>query len=173
MNPDVQVALIVVAGVVITGMFGALTGFVGPVVLRRMDRSQRAAERQEDRKDREAVASQAREAAEKLVASNAEVAAAAKETGAQTLAAVGVIHTLVNSNLTEAIEDSLVSAEAALLTMHELASFRPPAPEGLARIATMEDKVASLRIKLADRREQGAMAEAQMAAEAKRAELAE
>lgn len=161
------------AALVIVAVIVAISSTVGPLLVQRSTNVQRRKERAEDKADRDAVAHQAQEAADKLVQSNADVAAAAKETGAKTLAAVGVIHTLVNSNLTDAIEASLVASEANLTSLRELADLRlglgqKPTTEALAMFRSVEGQVSELRLKLQDRKRQGVLAQIQILAEEQR-----
>jgi hypothetical protein len=106
-----------------------------------------------------AVAAQAAEAARLLLAANAEVALVARRTAESVDGKLNQIHELVNSTLTGALEDQLLAREQLLVLMRE----RPgQSPEARKSLADMEDMVAELRAKLADRARQTAVADAKV-----------
>lgn len=109
------------------------------------------------------VAIQTQQAAELLLKNNAAVAATARAANTK----LDVIHTLVNSNMTAALQDSLDSARANLATLRELIGVRvaqgeEPDEETRTALATLEDKVGRLAANLIDRIAQTKVADAQI-----------
>lgn len=142
----------VVLVAVIVGFFG----FLGPIVVDWNRQRARSRERQEDRKERAAVAGQAAAAARALSESNDKIAKAAKAVEEKTMEQLNLIHGAVNSNLTQAIRDSLDSSVRELASLKELIELRraqgqEPSVEALATIETTEARIIELRHKLADR----------------------
>jgi hypothetical protein len=176
---------------VVVAIFSAVTA---PLFLmwwmnrqRRKDKEQDYARedkiREEDRERQDAIADQAAEAASLLLDSNARVAAAAAVANARQaergkelhhkLTKVGdtvdVVHTLVNSDKTAAMQAQLDSTERELVMMRENAELhkllgRDPSAEALAAIKAAQVKIEELRAELTARHEQAAIAEQQMEA---------
>jgi len=99
------------------------------------------------------VAAQAAIAAELLVKSNAVVAETAKITNVK----LDVIHTLVNSSMTAAMQAELDATTRELAMMHEIvelkeAAGRKPLPVAERAITLTEGRIAELEHQLADRR---------------------
>jgi hypothetical protein len=120
------------------------------------------ARRQERRDDRaredelaartKAVAAQVDKAADLLVKSNATVAQAAKETKGQLLA----IHTLVNSNLSSALQERLDQTRISLTLMNEIVRLNrlageEPNDDARASIDATKATIAELEAQLRDR----------------------
>jgi hypothetical protein len=99
------------------------------------------------------VAAQAAIAAELLVKSNAVVAETAKVTNVK----LDVIHTLVNSSMTAAMQAELDATIRELAMMHEIvelkeAAGKKPLPVAERAITLTEGRIAELEHQLADRR---------------------
>jgi len=110
------------------------------------------------------VAAQAAEAAQLLVESNRKQEEISKVQGAK----LDQIHTLVNSNLTAAMQDQLDARTATLVLLKEVAAGRKlggiePTKETLGVIASNEGKIAELSAQLSDRKKQTTAAAAQLA----------
>jgi hypothetical protein len=143
MSDAVLVALIV-AGL------GSLTTLL-PLLI--TERSRRAA-RREDWAREDAVAAKAAEAAALLLAANAEVATTAATANQK----LDVIHGLVNSNMTAAMQAELDARDAQLVVMREVAELhraagREPTQTSMDAIAAITAKTHELRSTLADRLE--------------------
>lgn len=103
-----------------------------------------------------AIADQAAEAARLLLAANERVATTAAETNGK----LDVIHTLVNSNMTAAMQAELDATTRELAMMREVASLnaaagRAPTIEVLAAIDATESKISELTAAMADRAKAG------------------
>jgi len=87
--------------------------------------------------------------AQLLLDSNAKVANAAAHANAETTAALGKIHTLVNSNLTEAQKRELDATRLMLASMREVVTLKEDRaiaidPETTEAIAIAEDRIREL-----------------------------
>jgi hypothetical protein len=151
---------------VIVVLVALIAGVLGPCVLALLTGQQRRAEKKEDyarqdlvaakaeraadraREAAEAVAEQAAAAAELLLEQNHRVARTAEATQDQ----LKVIHGLVNSSLTSAMENELKALEGQLSLLRE----RPQA--AVVQIAETAGKVDELRARLNDRRQQAEQA---------------
>jgi hypothetical protein len=107
-----------------------------------------------------AIADQAAEAATLLLANNERVAETQKETNGK----LDVIHTLVNSNMTAAMQSELDATVRELAMMQEVMELKrtagqEPSPETLTAVGATTTKIAELQATLADR----AKAQAQVA----------
>jgi CO dehydrogenase/acetyl-CoA synthase alpha subunit len=112
----------------------------------------------------DAVAAQAAEAARLLLAANERVA----RTAAVTNRKLDVIHTLVNSNLTAAMQAEHDATVRTLAMMREVVDLRraagnEPSPETLAAIEATETRIGEQTAALDDRLAQTALAEQQQA----------
>jgi hypothetical protein len=110
------------------------------------------------------VAAKAAEAADLLLKSNAEVAATAKEQGAK----LDVIHTLVNSNMTAAMQAEYDATLRELAMMKEVRDLRleqgqKPTPDVIGAIAATEARASELKAQLDDRQKQAALVASQAA----------
>lgn len=170
--------------VIIVAIIVAISSTVGPVLLVLANGRQRTKEKQEDyaRQDlvaakADAVAVKAAEAAELLLAKQNQIAAQAAEaasllvannaleaeTSKITIGKLDVIHTLVNSSLTKAIQDQLDANIATLALLNEVISLRSggPSEETLAVKAKLEAKITELQVQLADRVKSAAIVQKQ------------
>jgi len=100
----------------------------------------------------DAAAAKAAEAAKLLLAANERVAATTVITNGK----LDVIHTLVNSSLTTAVQDSLDARRISLALMLEIVELKKvagkqPTRESLAAISSVKAKIAELETLLADR----------------------
>jgi hypothetical protein len=165
-NPAVQVALI--------GAFSALViAVVAPLLLSWQQQRHRQQEREEDYRRQDAVAAQAAEAARLLLERQDQAASQsaernrllleandrAAETAATTNGKLDQIHTLVNSNMTAAMQSELDATVALLDTLREVvalneAAGRQPTAEAVGRIDAMQTKVDELSANLTDRLKQ-------------------
>ena len=123
-------------------------------------KEERDYKRQDEVADRVAAAAvQAESAAKLLVASNAEVAVAAVAAAAITNGKLDTIHTLVNSNMTAAMQGEHDSTVRELAALQEIAAMRTeggtkPSPATTIAIEMAEAKINELRAQLADRAKQ-------------------
>lgn len=160
--------------------FGAGTvGLAGQLLLGRQAAKLRREEKQEDwaRQDKvaeqaeraaalllerqDAVAAQAAEAASLLLDANERVA----ETAAVTNGKLDVIHTLVNSNMTAAMQAELDATVRELAMMHEVIDMKraagaEPSVAALAAVEATATKIDELQVTLADRLKQNEKVEA-------------
>lgn len=156
-------ALPLIAAAFIVGLFGFL-GAAAPVWL---TNRQRRRERAEDRADQARVRATAEATAGKVdavVAKTdtatdriAEAAAAAQQASTATLGKLAEIHTLVNSNLTEAVQGELDSCERELASLKELVALRQTlgqeaSLDAIAKVKETEQRILKLRAKLEDRK---------------------
>ena len=103
------------------------------------------------------------EAAHLLVENNKVVAKTARETNSK----LDVIHTLVNSNMTAALQDQLDETKARIVVLKEVIALRvdagkAPDPDALGVLAAAEEKAQKLGADLRDRLEQTKVADAQI-----------
>lgn len=106
-----------------------------------------AAQRDEELKVRqEEVAAKAEEAARLLLASNKEALEANQQIGGQ----LRVIHGLVNSSLTAAIQDTYDQSSLLLLALKAIDKANPT-PEGKEAMVQAEAKMTALATTIADR----------------------
>lgn len=134
---------------VLVALIVAFAGVAGPLFLSYLNNRQRHAERAEDYARQDAVAAKAAEAAELLLESNKAVAATAKVTNNK----LDVIHTLVNSTLTAAIEAQLEATVQQLEWMRHVVALSTNGEPSRDAIVAIESKIAELRVALKDRRE--------------------
>lgn len=155
---------IIVAVVSLVGVLAV--GIVAPVWLLSRTEKMHREDRREDwaRQDLVAaraeqtskdIADRAAQAARLLLADNERVAAVQKETNGK----LDVIHELVNSTLSAAMQDKLDALVTAAAMMREVidlkrAAGREPAPEALAALADVEDSIRESRAAIADRNRQ-------------------
>jgi len=111
------------------------------------------------------VAAQAAEAARLLVVSNRKQEDIAIVTGAK----LDQIHTLVNSNLTAAMQDQLDARISNLALLTELAASKQPSAETQGVIDATRIKISELTNTLANRKLQTTQAAAQLAVDLKKA----
>lgn len=128
-----------------------------------------AAIKKEDWERQDKVAAQAAEAARLLLASNERVARTAEFTNGK----LDVIHTLVNSNFTAAMQAEYDATIALLTTMQEIVELKrkagdEPSPETIAAIEATKAKIAKLRIALDERLRQAKLAEQRQEEQRKR-----
>jgi hypothetical protein len=140
--------IIYVAGV----LFASVTA---PLVLALVTGRQHRRDKEQDYARQDAVAAQAAEAARLLLESNEKAAEGVSETNQK----LDVIHTLVNSNMTAAMESELGALTRELAMMREViglkeAAGRKPTPEALKEIERGRDKIAEVQAMLEDRRKQ-------------------
>lgn len=159
MNVDaaVWVALIV----------ATLSSTVGPVLVTRAAGRQARKTKEQDWERQDQVAAQAREAAELLLAANERVAAQSAEESRVINGKIDVVHTLVNSQLTSALDDALDANVALLTLMKEAIALRtangtPPSDETMAAVHALESKIQARRNALHDRTQQNDAAQEQM-----------
>lgn len=132
-----------------TILVAAMIAIVGPLLLAYLTGRQRHAEKVEDYARQDAVAAKAEEAARLLLAQNKRVAKSSESTRAQ----LKEIHTLVNSNMTAAMQAQLVALKGQLVLMHRLAEAKKGAPteDELGAIRGVEGQIQELETTLTER----------------------
>lgn len=154
---------------------------VGPLLLAHLQGRQRMQEKMEDWRRQDVVAERAAEVAQKLLTKQEETAAKTREaasllvknnevvakTARVTNEKLDVIHTLVNSNMTAALQAELDATRAQTVLMRELISFKvaqgqEPSKDASAALQLLEEKVQKLAANLADRLQQTKVADAQI-----------
>jgi replicative DNA helicase len=154
-------------------LIALVVAVIGPIILSWLNGRQRKAEkildwaRQDDvaaeaKRQQGEVAAQAAEAARLLLAENKKVAHTAAETNEK----LDVIHTLVNSNMTAAMQSEYDATVRELAMMREVVALKKaageqPSPEAVAAIDATEQKIAQLAAELSDRLKQANIVEAQ------------
>ena len=138
---------------------------VAPLLLNRQANTQRVEKEQRDNKRQDEVAAKAAEAARLLLAANERVAADTQEVKVK----LDVIHTLVNSNMTAAMQAELDATIRELAMMREVialnqAAGRQPSIGALAAVEATAEKIAELTATLEDRLKQTHVADIQAAA---------
>lgn len=154
-------------------MVGVMAGgIIGPLLLARQINRQRREERLEDYKRQDVVAQRLtdrQDAAARQSAETAKLLLAANERVARDTAATNgkldVIHTLVNSTLSAALQAELDATVRELTWMRRASGTRPGAEER-ATIEATELRIQELRAVLLDRLEQTRIADAQAATRA-------
>lgn len=158
-----------------------LTAVIGPVTLAHLQGKQQLAAKLEDWRRQDEVAARAAEVAKQLLAKQEETAQKTREaaellvennkvvaeTAEITNGKLDQIHTLVNSNMTEALQSELDSVRAQLAMMRELITFKvaqgvEPSEETAATLKALEIKAQKLAANLKDRLEQTKIADAQI-----------
>ena len=141
MDPSVQIAMIVAA-----------FGFAGPVIMSLVTYWVHRNETLRDYARQDAVAA-------RLLVSNERVAETAKTAAdglVVTNSKLDMIHTLVNSQMTAALESELAATQRELAMMREVISLKSaaghaPNIETLSEIKAIEGKVVELKSRLSDR----------------------
>ncbi len=166
-------ALVLAAAQVQVVLVALLVSVVAPTILALITNRSRRADKAQDWARIDAVAAQAKadavvaregqEKAAQLLAENNKIVA---ETARDTTERLTVIHTLVNSNMTAAMQENLDATvrERVALKAQEamLISFQHMVPPELsAAIALAEAKISELTIQLNDRKRQQGIVEAQ------------
>lgn len=147
----------------------AIVGFAGPLsviaVTVIIGRQNRRAQR-ENWKREDQVAAKAAKAAQDLIDSNKKIAEVAEENATKTFEQLNQIHTLVNSNMTAAMEDALASKLAHLVALEQVLVMQretdEPVSETLREIQDTKEDIARRRAELQDRLRQTKIAEAQI-----------
>jgi hypothetical protein len=112
----------------------------------------RRKDKEQDWARQDAVAAQAAKAAELLLVANERVAQTAEVTNGK----LDVIHTLVNSNMTAAMQAQLVALQGQLVLMNRVATLKgeagtKPNENEVAAIVAVEAQIAELGAALKDR----------------------
>jgi alkanesulfonate monooxygenase SsuD/methylene tetrahydromethanopterin reductase-like flavin-dependent oxidoreductase (luciferase family) len=144
-NEAIWIAMIAAVG-------GVVTGALSPWLLLWQANRNKLAERLQDQAERAEVARQAREAAKLLLEANKKVADTAERANEK----LDEIHTLVNSNMTAAIQsefDATTRELAMMLEVIELkrATGKEPSVETLAAVEATRAKIAELQSTLIER----------------------
>lgn len=153
MDSAIVISLLAFAGVILS-----------PILVAWLTGKQRHQEKLQDWERQDQVATKVSEAAEKLAESNKIMTASAESTGRK----LDVIHTLVNSNMTAALQGELNATLRELAMMQEVLALKSksgltPTPEALAAIQSAEKAIAELTTTLAERLSQAKLVEAQTA----------
>ncbi len=140
-------------------LIAAATGILSPLLLAALMNSSRRRDKKQDYDRQDAVAEkaqgvadQAAEAAKLLVAANERVAATTADTNSK----LDVIHVLVNSNMTAAMQAEHDARSESLVLMLEIAELKRSAgmdllPEAAQAIAITKVRIAELRATLDER----------------------
>jgi hypothetical protein len=148
----------------------AIFSLISPLILARVTARNTRLDRAEDWARQDAVAAKAAHAAELLLASNTRMAEKAAEaarllvadnkevakTTGLIITKLDVVHTLVNSNMTAAMQSEYDAVKRELVLMKELIALhqsagREPSPDALTEVKITEGKVAELNATLKDR----------------------
>jgi hypothetical protein len=143
-----------------------IVSVISPMIVGLMQTNQRQAEARDRRSEKiedwarqDAVAAQAAQAADLLLQQNRKVAEAAVVTSQK----LDVIHVLVNSNMTAAMQSELDATVRELAMMREVirlneAAGHEPSSESLSAVKATETRIAKLRAELQDRLKQAEVA---------------
>jgi hypothetical protein len=149
-----------------------LVAVVGPFLLTWLTGRQRRAEKMQDYKRQDEVAERAALVAEKaeqaaqlLVEDNKRVASLAAAAALKTTGQLEKIHTLVNSNMTAAMQAELDATTREAAMMRIVIGLRaekgdPPSPDATAALARTDQRIGELRAALEDRHEAQAKVDA-------------
>jgi hypothetical protein len=137
----------------------ALTAaFSSPLILAWLTGRQRSLEKREDWRREDEVAARAAQAARLLLDSQervarkvAEVATTTAKASSGVSAQLNQIHTLVNSNMTLAMDNELVAYRSNLVLL-KAEQMRSPTPELVVAIGLMSAKITELDAQLHDRK---------------------
>lgn len=172
------------AVVIIVALFAST---IGPVTLAHLTGKQRMKEKIEDWRRQDEVARRADEVAHQLLEKQNETAAKTTEaaellvennkvvakTARVTNEKLDVIHTLVNSNMTAALQAELDATQAQAVLMREVLQLREdqgkePNEEALSVLEALDANIQKLAANLKDRLEQTKVADAQIFIAAKK-----
>lgn len=146
----------------IAGLAAPLSGVITVLILGRQNRKTT----QQNWKREDLVAERAAKAAQDLIDSNKKIAQVAEETATKTFSQLTQIHTLVNSNMTAAMEDALASKLGHLVALEQVLVMQKDADESvidtLREIQETKEDIARRRAELQDRLRQTKIAEAQI-----------
>jgi hypothetical protein len=146
----------------IAGLAAPLSGVVTVLILGRQNRKTT----RENWKREDLVADRAAKAAQDLIDSNKKIARVAEETAGRTYSQLTQIHTLVNSNMTAAMEDALASKLGHLVALEQVLVMQRDADDSvtdtLREIQQTKEDIARRRAELQDRLRQTKIAEAQI-----------
>lgn len=107
----------------------------------------RRMEKEQNWKREDEVAEKAAAVADTLIVSNERAARSAEQANGK----LDVIHTLVNSNMTAAMEAQLVALQGQLVMMNRLAEIEDPTVDEAAAIKAVVSQIAELTASLRDR----------------------
>lgn len=140
-----------------------IVSLIAPTVLAIISGRQRREEKREDWRREDAVAAKAliaaKKAADVLEANNRTAAVLAKNSHIITNEKLDVIHALVNSNMTAALQAELDSYVSQVLLLKEIAELKSangvrPSIDSDIAIKLLENKIAELTATLKDRLQQ-------------------
>lgn len=147
-----------IISLVFSAVLAVFASITAPLYLAHRTERLHREDREADYARQDALAAEARlaadEASRALLAANEHVAAAADRTNEK----LDIIHTLVNSNMTAAMQSELEAIQREMALMHEVvalnrAAGREPAREALAAIEATQAKITELTIALKEREE--------------------
>lgn len=161
--------------VILVALIVGVTGVITPALLAFLAGRQRREDKREDWARQDAVADQVADAARKAeevaaqAAGAADLLLAANERVAHTAAVTNekldVIHTLVNSNMTAAMQAELTAVEAQRAVLLEVITLKEDSGvstvDPRATVDVLESRISELRAVLADRLEQTRVANLQ------------
>ena len=149
----------------------AFSSMISPLILASLTNKQRREEKIEDYRRQDEVALRLKNAANLQIASNKIVAEAAVSVNNK----LDVIHTLVNSNMTSAMQAEYDAVVRELALMNEVISLhraegREPSEEALAALDTTKSKIGELKITLDERLKQSEIASIQIKEQGKKSD---
>lgn len=150
-----------ISDVIVVALIVGVTGVLTPALLAYLGGRQRRADKREDWTRQDAVAEQAASAALLLLAANERVANATKSTNEK----LDVIHTLVNSNMTAAMQAELTAVEGQHAVLLEVITLKESSgastSEARQTARALAERIQELRATLTDRLEQTRVANLQ------------
>jgi len=134
----------------------AFAGIIGPAFLAWVNGNQRRAEKLEDYRREDEVAAKAAEQGKLIVASVVANTAEIASNSITTNGKLDVIHTLVNSNMTQAMQAELDATIAQLVLMREVIDMKKasgvvPSEDTVSAISIIEKRIAELTVQLQER----------------------
>jgi uncharacterized membrane protein len=150
------VTLEIIIGLVSSGILAIFASVTAPLILMNRTAAMHREDRLADWARQDAVAAEAKAAAAKVAAQLQVVDQRVAEKADATNDKLDVIHTLVNSNMTAAMQAELDAIRREIVMMREvvalnLAAGRQPTVEALAAIEATQVKITTLEAQLADR----------------------
>jgi hypothetical protein len=136
-----------------TIVIALVVSIVSPAILALINNYFRRQDKKLDWEREDNVAEKAREAAKLLLAANERVAKTAEVTNSK----LDVIHGLVNSQMTAAMESELNATVAQIVLMQEVSDLKTskgvkPQPKAVSAMNALNTKISELRAALGDRK---------------------
>jgi hypothetical protein len=149
-SPDLIISLV---GSAVLAIFASVTA---PLILAHRTEVMHREDRLADYQRQDRMAAEARAAAEEVANQLQVVNKRVNTTAEETNGKLDVIHTLVNSNMTAAMQAELDAIRREIVMMREvvalnLAAGREPTVGALAEIEATDEKIRKLEVQIADR----------------------